>query len=162
MVLLNHCACKEVRERINLEHALHNHVDDVRAMIKASLGGAALVKQTRKTVIIVLFTVLMVSMPLAWTRDDVDRRTVSPEAIAVDTLVARPAGIVATFAGTVVFIVALPFSLLTGDTSDVAEKLVATPARYTFIRPMGVGIFDEIEPGCQPQSTLDCPQEYAY
>lgn len=113
--------------------------------------------------LIILFTVsLIATMSLAWPRDEIDRRTVSAEAIVIDALLARPAGMIATVAGTAVFIVALPFSLLTGDTPDVAQKLVVTPARYTFTRPMGEGIFQELWPGCQRQPTVDCPREYEY
>lgn len=114
-------------------------------------------KLTRLSVIILLLVGLTTSMSLARAHDNVDRRTASPEAIVMDTLVARPAGMVATVAGTAVFIVALPFSLLTGDTADVARKLVAAPAGYTFTRPLGEGIFSEMQPRCQYQTGVDCP-----
>lgn len=64
----------------------------------------------------------------------------SAEAIAIDALVVRPAGIVATAVGTAVFIVSLPFGLLTGSTEEAAQKLIGEPARYTFVRPLGQGI----------------------
>jgi hypothetical protein len=134
---------------------LYDHGGE-RAM-KVIAGVFLLMKLTRLSVIILLLVGLTTSMSLAQTHDKVDRRTVSPEAIVMDTLVARPAGMLATVAGTAVFIVALPFTLFSGDTSNVAQKLVAAPARYTFTRPMGKGIFSEMQPRCQPQPGVDCP-----
>ena len=57
--------------------------------------------------------------------------------MAGDILVARPLGLIATVGGTVLFIVALPFSLLGGNTQEVYQQLVAKPAKYTFVRPVG-------------------------
>jgi len=65
----------------------------------------------------------------------------SAEAIIVDGLVLRPGGIVATVVGTAVFVVTLPFSLLTRSVDRAAQKLIVDPARYTFVRPLG-----QIEP----------------
>jgi hypothetical protein len=49
----------------------------------------------------------------------------------------RPLGIVATVGGTVLAIVALPFSLLGGNTQEVFQYLVVKPAKFTFVRPLG-------------------------
>jgi uncharacterized membrane protein len=57
--------------------------------------------------------------------------------MAGDILVARPLGLIATVGGTVLFIVALPFSLLGGNTQEVYQQLVVKPAKYTFVRPVG-------------------------
>jgi hypothetical protein len=58
-------------------------------------------------------------------------------AMTYDLVVVRPLGIIATLAGSVIFVVSLPFSLL-GDNVDTAgEKLVKAPARFTFKRPLG-------------------------
>jgi hypothetical protein len=59
------------------------------------------------------------------------------EAMLLDTLIGRPAGLVATVVGTAVFVVGLPFSLLGGNTGDTARNLVVNPARFTFGRPVG-------------------------
>ena len=66
-----------------------------------------------------------------------DRGDVSAEAIIVDGLVLRPAGVMATLLGTVVFVVILPFSLVTKSVDKAAQKLVVDPAEYTFVRPLG-------------------------
>ena len=55
----------------------------------------------------------------------------------VDLVIARPAGLVAPIAGSVIFVVALPFSLLGGNTDETWESLVVSPAEYTFTRPVG-------------------------
>ena len=57
--------------------------------------------------------------------------------MAADILVVRPLGIVATVGGTVLAIVALPFSLLGGNTEEVFQYLVVKPAKFTFARPLG-------------------------
>lgn len=59
------------------------------------------------------------------------------ETMVADTFVARPGGLAATVAGSVVFVVSLPFSLISGSTLDAAQKLFVEPAAYTFTRPLG-------------------------
>ena len=63
----------------------------------------------------------------------------SPNAgvMAADLVVARPVGLVLTVAGTAAFIVSLPFTLLAGNASDAAEKLMIAPAATTFMRCLG-------------------------
>ena|SRR5215471_18261955 len=62
---------------------------------------------------------------------------VSAETILVDGLLLRPAGMLATFVGSVAFVVTLPFSIPTRSVDKAAQKLVVDPARYTFVRPLG-------------------------
>jgi hypothetical protein len=59
------------------------------------------------------------------------------EKMVVDALIVRPLGILGTVAGTIVFVVSLPFSALGGNTEKAFQKLVAEPASYTFARPLG-------------------------
>jgi hypothetical protein len=54
-----------------------------------------------------------------------------------DFLIARPLGLVATIAGATVYVLALPFAAMAGDIHTPAELLVAEPARFTFVRPLG-------------------------
>jgi hypothetical protein len=63
----------------------------------------------------------------------------APSAIgmAADLIVARPLGLAATVLGTGVFIVALPFALISGNVRDPARRLIAEPAEFTFTRPLG-------------------------
>jgi hypothetical protein len=60
-----------------------------------------------------------------------------PGIIIVDLVAVRPVGILATLAGSAVFVVAAPFALLGGNTEDVFESLVVDPATFTFKRPLG-------------------------
>ena len=57
--------------------------------------------------------------------------------MATDLVLVRPLGIVATVGGTVLAILALPFSLLGGNTDEVFDHLVVKPAKFTFVRPLG-------------------------
>lgn len=57
--------------------------------------------------------------------------------IAADVVVLRPLGVAATALGTGLFILALPFSLPSDSVDEVADKLVADPAEFTFNRPLG-------------------------
>lgn len=61
----------------------------------------------------------------------------SGEAIVFDIILARPLGLVTIVAGTAIFIVGLPFTIPTGSVGASAEKLIADPFRFTFIRPVG-------------------------
>ncbi|MEE4609135.1 MAG: hypothetical protein V2L15_09625 [Desulfobacteraceae bacterium] len=58
-------------------------------------------------------------------------------AMAVDVLLLRPLGLVATVAGAVLYVLSLPFSAAGGNTEEARQKLVEEPACYTFQRPLG-------------------------
>lgn len=60
-----------------------------------------------------------------------------PGLMVADAAVARPVGAVATVAGFAVFLVSAPFSALGGNTGEAWDSLVASPATYTFKRPLG-------------------------
>lgn len=55
----------------------------------------------------------------------------------VDVVVMRPLGLVATVIGTVLTVVALPFTLPSGSVEASAHELIVKPAEYTFQRPLG-------------------------
>jgi uncharacterized membrane protein len=57
--------------------------------------------------------------------------------MAADALLVRPLGLVATVVGSVLFVVALPFSALGGNVNEVGQRLVVDPALFTFKRPVG-------------------------
>lgn len=61
----------------------------------------------------------------------------SGENMAADLVFMRPVGIAATVAGAAVFLVSLPFSLMTNDVPEAAKQLVVNPYNYTFNRPLG-------------------------
>ncbi len=68
--------------------------------------------------------------------EQADTRPSAPAMLA-DLVVARPLGLVATVAGTAIFIVGLPFEALSGDISGPAQRLVVEPVKFTFTRPLG-------------------------
>lgn len=57
--------------------------------------------------------------------------------MAVDLVVVRPLGIVATVVGAAGFVLALPFTLPSGSAGETAREWVAQPFEYTFDRPLG-------------------------
>lgn len=57
--------------------------------------------------------------------------------MAVDLIVVRPLGIVATVIGAAGFVLALPFTLPTGSTADTAREWIGAPLEYTFNRRLG-------------------------
>jgi len=63
----------------------------------------------------------------------------SPNEFAMvgDLLVARPIGAVMTVAGAAVWLVSLPFTLLSGHASEAAGTLILGPAETTFMRCLG-------------------------
>ena len=57
--------------------------------------------------------------------------------MVLDAVFVRPMGLVAIVAGSVAFVVALPFTLLSGSVGTSADELVKKPIDYTFKRPLG-------------------------
>jgi hypothetical protein len=55
----------------------------------------------------------------------------------LDLFVARPLGLAATAAGSGLFVVAWPFAAATSTVNETANTLVVTPAKFTFVRPVG-------------------------
>jgi hypothetical protein len=64
-------------------------------------------------------------------------KEVSAGAMAVDCLLLRPLGLVATAAGAVIYVVSIPFSAPGGNQLYARQKLVQEPAEYTFNRQLG-------------------------
>src|SRR6516225_2757952 len=60
-----------------------------------------------------------------------------PGVATADALVMRPALFATTVAGTAVFVVSLPFTLLSRSVAPEARALVVAPAKATFARPLG-------------------------
>lgn len=62
---------------------------------------------------------------------------VSAAVVAGDALIARPAGLALTIAGTATFLVTLPFSIPSQSVGNAARGLIVKPGGYTFVRPLG-------------------------
>jgi hypothetical protein len=61
----------------------------------------------------------------------------NPYAMVGDLFVARPLGVVLTLAGTAVWVVSLPFTLMAGHANEAADTLMLGPAEATFVRCLG-------------------------
>jgi hypothetical protein len=90
-----------------------------------------------KTMELILATTLTLTSQLAVAEDVHVKSNATPGTTAYDILVVRPVGLVATVAGSAVFILGLPFSLISDSTEESAQQLVVKPANYTFSRPLG-------------------------
>lgn len=99
----------------------------------------------RRGVVAVVIALSLVAATPALAAVNDEASTPSATAMAFDVAVVRPVSLVATVAGTGLFIVSLPFSLLGHNTDKAGERLVAEPAKYTFARPLGN--FDAQTPG---------------
>jgi hypothetical protein len=61
----------------------------------------------------------------------------SAEAMTFDLFVLRPLALACTVVGTAVYIVALPFNILTLNLAEPGRRLVVEPAKFTFTRDLG-------------------------
>ena len=87
--------------------------------------------------VIAIFSISCLLWPQAlWAQSAVDD---SPNewAMVGDLLVARPVGLVMTAGGAAVWLVSLPFTLLSGHTAEAAETLIVGPGASTFMRCLG-------------------------
>ena len=73
---------------------------------------------------------------MLWAQNAIDE---SPNEFAMvgDLLVARPLGVVMTIGGAAVWLVSLPFTLLSGHASEAAGTLIGGPVEATFMRCLG-------------------------
>jgi hypothetical protein len=69
-----------------------------------------------------------------------DQEAEAPTAgtMLADTVMVRPLTLVGTAVGAVAFVVTLPFSALGGNVGEAGRILVVDPAKYAFVRPLGV------------------------
>lgn len=88
-----------------------------------------------RAILILAATLMFVLHPAG--AEDRSEPDVTAGAAATDLLVARPGGVAATVLGAAIFVVGLPFTLISGSTEQAAQTLVVQPANYTFSRPLG-------------------------
>lgn len=73
--------------------------------------------------------------------DNIDQEQIRREPtgaeMAADAVFARPLGLVGTVAGSVLWVLSLPFTLPSGSAERAAKQMVAKPAEFTFKRPLG-------------------------
>lgn len=80
---------------------------------------------------------LAVSLPSVALANDQGTESGDDVAIVFDLVILRPVGLVATVAGTIIFIGSLPISLSTWSIPKAFRALVQRPAVYTFVRTLG-------------------------
>ena len=96
-------------------------------------------KIAKQSIVLFIIAALVVSTAgtAARAQDSYKETERSGEKMTVDILLLRPAGILATAGGALIFLISVPFSALGGNTKESYEELVKEPARYTFKRPLG-------------------------
>lgn len=57
--------------------------------------------------------------------------------VAGDIIFARPLGLASIVAGAGLFLVSLPFAIITGSVNKTGQTLVGNPIKYTLVRPIG-------------------------
>ncbi|MEE8398347.1 MAG: hypothetical protein V3S89_05025 [Desulfobacterales bacterium] len=93
-----------------------------------------------KLYVILLTVVSLVGVPLgtgAMAQGPEEEGDLAAGKMIVDILLVRPLGLVATVAGTALFVASLPFSLMGRNVKAAAKKMVLEPAKFTFVRPLG-------------------------
>jgi len=89
----------------------------------------------------IFFTVLaLVLFPFTGTvlaQDEMDEEVQTAGEMTFDLFILRPMGIFATLLGSAAFVVSFPFSAMGGNVDAAYEKMIETPADYTFSRPLG-------------------------
>jgi hypothetical protein len=83
-----------------------------------------------------LTTILLMAL-MCWGGATTTRASEDPLMVTGDVIIARPACLLATLVGSVIFVVALPIAATSGSVHDTANSLVVQPAAATFTRPLG-------------------------
>jgi hypothetical protein len=105
----------------------------------SNLKEGAMKKNANPSIIIVMIAMLVLipfgSVTLAEEYFEADE----PEGgeMIYDALIVRPVGMIATAVGSIFFVLTLPFSAAGDNVDTASEKLVKSPARFTFQRPLG-------------------------
>ena len=93
------------------------------------------IKNVRILRALALMAALLICQPsLAYETADNDPTGMT---MAADLLLARPGLLITTAVGSVIWLVALPFSALGGNVGESGQKLVVGPAKATFMRCLG-------------------------
>jgi len=89
----------------------------------------------KKIVMAICFVALVMSSSAAFALDHHEEP--SDIGVLADVVVLRPFGAAALVAGMGIFIVALPFSLITNSVDGTAKALIKKPFHYVFVRDVG-------------------------
>jgi hypothetical protein len=85
----------------------------------------------RKILVVFMASLLFLSSSVAFAQSNTEGNIIG------DALFIRPIGLVSIVAGTAIFVVSLPFAVITKDVPKTAKQLVVDPFNYTFDRPIG-------------------------
>jgi hypothetical protein len=94
----------------------------------------ALKKGIISGIVITILLGFLGAPPMVWAQD-VDKPTGTD--ITFDLMIARPIGFVSLALGTSIFVVTLPFAVVTGSAKNTANALVAEPYNFTLVRDLG-------------------------
>ena len=96
-------------------------------------------KHVRKTFVATLASLMLIMPAVSQAGDYASSVNETPSALAMsaDLIFVRPVMAVTTVVSSVVWVVALPFSALGGNTKESFDVLVKTPAAVTFRRCLG-------------------------
>ena len=84
----------------------------------------------KATVLILVLALLAASIPaFAGTENDGE--------LVGDTVFARPLGLASIIGGAALWVVALPFAVMSGSLHETTETLIVNPVKYTVARPVG-------------------------
>ena len=92
-----------------------------------------------KKALLVISTALLISLPQLAAASDEAAVVEKPSALAMagDLVIARPVLFAMTAAGSLLYIVSLPFALAGGNAAEAGNVLVVKPAVTTFVRCLG-------------------------
>jgi len=93
-----------------------------------------------KKIFIVFFILCVFLMPAPVLSEEGNEP--SGEAVVIDLVFMRPAGLVSIVVGTGIFIIAIPFTVPTGSVRVAAKRLIKEPFIFTFVRLVGEGMPD--------------------
>ncbi len=99
-----------------------------------------------KKLIAILILAALVTLPSkpAYASETAENEETGGTAIVLDVLLARPLGIASLAIGTAIFFIALPYTIPSWTIGRSADKLIAEPFKFTFLRPVG-NVWEEEE-----------------
>jgi len=98
---------------------------------------ASTTQNLRRAVVTIACVALMAGGGQAMAQEDFGSDHVDSGGMLADLFIVRPVALAGTVLGTAVFLVALPFTLPSGNVEETANTFVAKPFEYTFNRPLG-------------------------
>lgn len=90
--------------------------------------------------IVFFLAALLMAAPLApraLAQAEAETEEATAGSMTYDLLVMRPVGLAAAGIGSIIFVLALPLTLLNDEVDDASQKLISDPWEYTVHRPLG-------------------------